>query len=170
MDSKLGFPPWPESVLIFYVLLMVSMSLSSFHRWKIKSHIIVMLWESWNNIYSNWTVIREKHIMNLIPFPDVKCHKEFFFILGKITGIFETILFSLVYVCLQVGIRVFHTECVINAMCCSFTDIKLLKAPHSARRCMTFIEIEGKCVWLMVEFGVFSKQELRSIWGGFKPM
>lgn len=38
--------------------------------------------------------------MNLIPFPDVKCHKELFSILGKITGIFEAILFSVVYACL----------------------------------------------------------------------
>lgn len=93
-----------KSGFMFSVPLMVSVSLSSFHRWKIKSHIIVTLWESWNNIYSNWTVIREKHIMNLIPFPDVKCHKEFFSILGRITGIFKTILFSLcMRVCKEVS-------------------------------------------------------------------
>lgn len=86
--------------------------------------------------------------MNLIPFPDVKCHKEFFFfsILGKITGIFEAILFSVVDTCLYVGIRVFHVEWVVNATDCSFSENKLPKAPHSARRCMTLIEMEGK--WL----------------------
>lgn len=35
-----------KSVLIFSVPLVVSVFLSSFHRWKIKSHIIVTLWES----------------------------------------------------------------------------------------------------------------------------
>lgn len=56
--------------------------------------------------------------------------------------------------------RAFHLECAINAMYHSFTEIKLPKAPCSARRCMTLIEMEGECVSLMVEFGVFSKQEL----------
>lgn len=62
-------PPW------FLFTLTVSMSLYSFHRWNIKSPHTVVLWESWNNTSSNRTVIREKHITNQIPFPDVKCHK-----------------------------------------------------------------------------------------------
>lgn len=75
-DSQLGCRPWPGVCPGSFSLLTVSVSLYSFHRWNIKSPHTVVLWESWNNTYSNRTVIREKHITNQIPFPDVKCHKD----------------------------------------------------------------------------------------------
>lgn len=56
--------------------------------------------------------------------------------------------------------RVFHLEYALNATHPGFTEIKLPKAARSARRFMTLIEMEGKYVRQMVEFGVFSKQEL----------
>lgn len=99
--------------------------------------------------------------MNLIPFPDVKCHKEFFFHTWQNNRNFRDHFIQLGG-CVFVGRyqRVFHLKCALNATYLGFTAIKLPKAPCSARRYTTLIEMEGKWVRQMVEFGVFKARTL----------
>lgn len=156
-DSQLGCRPWPGVCPGSFSLLTVSVSLYSFHRWNIKSPHTVVLWESWNNTYSNRTVIREKHITNQIPFPDVKCHKDpplHSPYLAERREFLRPFYFAACTHVPRYGYqRGLSSEQAINASCDCIAE-----APHWAERCMTLTEMAGVPAWLMVESGVILGQ------------